>query len=449
MKLRVSLLFVLLLALPLIAGCNKPATIIEPFADDVEKQLDPGEFGLEKLNPADYPDMRVAWSDRTGLEQAIDKSIAYLEKVRTFIPSGPNDPITREQIHATLLDIKKMLHDPSITPDRFQQEVLARYEVWTSKGYNRKGDVWFTGYFTPIYHGSLTRTAQFQYPVYKRPADLQSDSLTGAVYGQGPAGGPYTPYPTRSELEKSGKLKGTELAYFSTPLEAYIIQVQGSAKVILPDGKEFMIGFAGKNGRDYHGLGSELVKDGKIDKKRLSLPAVIEYFAQHPGEQEQYIARSDSFVFLKQYEPAEWPSGSLGFKVTPQRSLATDKKIFPRASLTFIDVAKPAPTGEMLPYKGFLLDQDSGGAIQAAGRADIYMGIGETAGKQAGYQYAQGRLFYIFLKPELVPPMTHPNLTPTKPSSPKPGTTPAKKPTTPTKPVAPDGGEMFPGAIKK
>ena len=49
-----------------------------------------------------------------------------------------------------------------------------------------------------------------------------------------------------------------------------------------------------------------------------------------------------------------------------------------------------------------MLDQDTGGAIQAPGRADIYMGEGNSAEILAGGQYAEGRLFYFFLKPQEV-----------------------------------------------
>ncbi len=425
------------------AGCHTHnATFIDPFADqDVDTPLAPGEFGLVKLDPKDYPDMRMAWSDRAGLERAIDKSIQYLNAPSSIhgFPSGPNDPITHDQVLATLLDIKRMLHDPAITADRFQQEVLARYEVWTSKGYNHKGDVWFTGYYTPIYQGSPTPTSEFKYPIYGRPADLVSDPFTGDVQGT---------YPTRRELLQSGKLNGLEIMYFRKPIEPFIIQVQGSAKVILPNGQEMLLGFAGTNGREHRGLGSELVKEGKIDKKHLSLPTVLAYFDAHPGELDEYVMRDDRFTFLKPYGAGEWPSGSLGVQVTEHRSLATDKKIFPRASFTFIDVPKPTADGNTVPYKGFVLDQDTGGAIRAAGRADIYMGIGPEAGKLAGREFAQGRLFYIFIKPEFAQ-VSHPNLT----KAPAKGAAPAKSGAPaaggPTMPAKAGDSEMFPGAVKK
>jgi membrane-bound lytic murein transglycosylase A len=448
MKLRLLALAVLGASMLAFPGCKShQAQIIGPM-EDVDHQT--SGWGLRKLDPKDYPDMREAFSDRVGLERAIDKSIQYLSAASSqrVYPSGlPGDTITHDQVLGSLLDMKKLLHTLR-SGDEFQQNLLTRYDVYESIGYNDKGDVWFTGYFTPIYTGSRTPTAEYKYPVYRCPPDLAWNPVNGDILGRKMPDGSIQPYPTRSELMASGQLKGLEVVYLSDPLMAYIIQVQGSAMVNLVEGGSVFLGYDHKNGRDYRGLGSELVKDGKIDKKHLSLPAVLAYFQQHPEEREEYMMRNDSFAFLKEYPPAEWPSGSLGVQVTPQRSLATDKKIFPRASLTFVAVDKPTPDGNAtVPYRGFLLDQDTGGAIRAAGRADIYMGIGAEAGKQAGQQFAKGQLYYVFLKPELIGqlPITHPALSPTR-AAPKAGA--------PGTPKAPAGGggaggagdsEMFPG----
>jgi membrane-bound lytic murein transglycosylase A len=466
MNFRSLPLLALALAAFALSGCKThQASFIDPFADDlVNKPLPPGEFGLEKLDPKDYPDMKSAWGDRINLEKAIDKSLQYLNAKSSvmFYPSGPKDPITHDQVLATLLDIKKMLHDPAITPDMFQQNVLTRYDVWASRGYNWDtkpvgvpGDVWFTAYFTPIYHGSQTPTSEYKYPVYSRPKDLASNLLTGDVYGREIGPNQYTPYPTRRELtaNNSAALKGLELCYFKDPMEPYIIQVQGSAKVILPDNSVLYLGYAGKNGRDYKGLGAQLLAAGKLDAKHLSLPAVLEYFKQHPEERDEAILNNDSFAFLKVYDVKEWPSGSLGVQVTDNRSLATDKKIFPRASLTFITVDRPAADGQLLPYRGFVLDQDTGGAIRAAGRADIYLGIGDEAGRQAGRQFSQGKLYYLFLKPEQVQQYSasFPALTPAKtpPGTPAPKAGLPARTAAPTAPKTGSPDEMFPGAVKK
>jgi membrane-bound lytic murein transglycosylase A len=66
-----------------------------------------------------------------------------------------------------------------------------------------------------------------------------------------------------------------------------------------------------------------------------------------------------------------------------------------------------------VPFSGFALDQDSGGAIRAAGRCDLYLGIGPEAGELAGRAQNEGKLYYLFLKPggptpPALPPTTAP-----------------------------------------
>jgi len=431
-----------LLLAAMLAGCKtQQATFLGALDDNVEVQTN--GWGLRKLDTKDYPDMKLAWMDKTGLEKAIQKSRDFLGKPssRRFYPSNnPGDTITHDQVDATLADIQLMIRK-NISPEQFQQEIISRYDVYTSVGYNSKGDVWFTGYFTPQYEGSRTRTGEYQYPIYSRPADLVSDPITGEVKGT---------YATRRELESSGKLRGLELIYFKKPIEPFLVQVQGSAQVTLPDRTVLYVGYAGSNGRDALGLGTQLRDEGKIDAKHLSLPAVLAYFDQHPDELQPHIMKDDRFTFLKIYtdaERAEWPTGSLNAQVTTDRSLATDKRIFPRASLTFIDVPKPTTAGTVESYKGFALDQDTGGAIRAAGRADIYMGIGDAAGRRAGLEYAQGRLYYVFLKPQYVQAApAAPALTRVVPNSPNRAggqgqPVPANRP--------PGADEMFPGAVPR
>jgi len=440
----ITIAALLSLSLLPLAGCkSQNAKIIEPF-EDVDRPT--SGWGLRKLQPGEYPDMKLAWMDKAGLEQAIDKSLQFLRapSSRQWYPSSnPGDTITHDQVVATLDDVKNMLHQ-NLTPDQFQQNILTRYDVYTSIGYNDKGDVWFTGYFTPTYYGSTTRTAEYQYPIYSRPSDLQTDPISGKTLGQ---------YPTRAELAASGKLNGSALLWFKKPIEPFMVQVQGSAKVILTNGQTVFVGYAGSNGREHKGLGTQLRDSGKIDPKHVSLPAVLAYFDQHPDELNTDIMKDDRMTFQKIYTAAEvreWPTGSLNVQVTPDRTLATDKDIFPRASLTFINVAKPDASGTLSPYQGLVLDQDTGGGIRAAGRADIYMGADAAAGQKAGEEFAQGRLYYVFLKPELINPALYPDLrngTGAVPTVPPPGRGRGATPPAPRTTGSRGGDEMFPGAV--
>jgi len=113
-----------------------------------------------------------------------------------------------------------------------------------------------------------------------------------------------------------------------------------------------------------------------------------------------YVRRNPRFVFFRNEEGE--PRGSLNEQVTPMRTIATDKSIFPRAALGFISTALPQIVGGGQPaiqsYTGFVLDQDTGGAIRAPGRCDVYMGVGDMAGRLAGQTYQEGQLYYLFVK---------------------------------------------------
>jgi membrane-bound lytic murein transglycosylase A len=110
-----------------------------------------------------------------------------------------------------------------------------------------------------------------------------------------------------------------------------------------------------------------------------------------------YLNRNESYVFFTIREGG--PYGSLNVPLTPLRSIATDKAVFPRAAISFAVTQLPQSSLRPDPFRAFLLDQDTGGAIRSAGRADIFYGSGPEAEAKAGHTQCEGRLYYIFLKP--------------------------------------------------
>jgi membrane-bound lytic murein transglycosylase A len=166
--------------------------------------------------------------------------------------------------------------------------------------------------------------------------------------------------------------------------------VNGSAFVELADGTLLRFGYAGKNGRPYTSLGKELEADGKIPRGQVSLKTIRAWAAASPPEEvSEYLNRNQSYVFFTPIEGN--PHGSLDVPVTAERSLATDKSLFPRGALTFAAGPMEAPA-----VNRFLFDQDTGGAIRTAGRADIYLGIGPEAEEAAGGTRVEGQLYYLF-----------------------------------------------------
>jgi len=201
------------------------------------------------------------------------------------------------------------------------------------------------------------------------------------------------------------RVRGKELVWLEDPFEAYIAHVQGSAKIRLSDGQLTTVGYAANNGHEYRSVAKEMIKDGRITASQLSLSAMIDYFKRHVDQVAMYVQRNPRYVFFKKEDGP--PRGSLNEPVTTMRTIATDKSIFPRGCLAFISTTLPRASSDSVVnqlYSGFTLDQDTGGAIQAPGRCDVYMGVGDMAGKLAGQTYQEGRLYYLFLKSEAILP---------------------------------------------
>jgi membrane-bound lytic murein transglycosylase A len=389
----------------LIAGCNhnQPAPI------DYSAALPPGELALRKIPPAMYPDFSIAPADLARLRPAIENSLEYLAHPSSqgFYPYGD---IGHDRAVATLRALDQLAAGAASQSDPgwVNAQIRQNFEVYQSvgapspDGAGYTDSVLFTGYFTPIYNASLTRTGPYQYPLYKRPADLVSDPLTGDVRGRRLPDGTLTTYYTRQQIE-SGELAGGELVWLTSRWEAYVVTVQGSGRLRLPDGRIYEVGYAGNNGFPYTGISQQMIADGAITPGQQSLRGMRTYFAQHPEAMDRYLPLNQRTVFFA--ERPGGPYGSLNVPVTPFATIATDKEtrdIYPRAMPAFLLTAVPSATGENLPYRGFMLDQDTGGAIRAAGRCDIYMGIGQGAEQLAGHELNEGKLYYIAVKPELM-----------------------------------------------
>jgi membrane-bound lytic murein transglycosylase A len=385
------------------AGC-KSTQYIEPTGSDKDyaRELPPGMKGLRKIDPSQYPNFADGFKDRDGMLEALDQSAAYLAR-----PSAqgffPYLDVPHDRAESSIFTFRRDLSEAKDGAD-LDKRIREKYEVYESVGWNMKGDVLFTAYHEPIYEGSLTQTGKFKYPIYRRPQELETDD-TGDVAYWVSADGTKKPAPTRAALGPMLKGRGLELVYLADPFDAYVVQVQGSARFHLQDGRELRVGYAGDNGQEYKPIWQPLVTAGKIKKDEVSLRRMREYFKAHPGEVAAAIDSNPRFVFFTERQgPAV---GCLNVPVTPWHSIATDRNrkddVFPRAGVAFVKTKiPPRPGSSAAEFAGFVCDQDRGGAIRSAGRADLFLGTGEQAEQLAGQTKAEGRLYYIFLKPQFV-----------------------------------------------
>jgi membrane-bound lytic murein transglycosylase A len=356
---------------------------------DYSTPLPEGAPALLPLGPdEEVPDFGQQWLQRDEILPALENSIAWTRRqhAEQFFPIAGIDHgralASLERFHELLLS--------SYGPQDFQTSLEREFQVFKSAGWDgRGGGVLFTGYCTPILHGSLQPDASHRFPLYSLPSDLVK-GRDGSVLGWETNLGRREQYPSRAAIEASGMLKGLELVYLADPIDAYLAHVNGSAFVELTDGSMLRLGYAGKNGRAYTSLGKELEEDGKIPRGQASLRTIRQWAASASEDEiRDYLNRNQSYVFFTPIKGN--PHGSLDVEVTSGRTLATDKRLFPRGALVYVEGPDPA-------LGRFLFDQDTGGAIRTAGRADVYLGIGQEAEERAGQMKAEGQLYYLFLK---------------------------------------------------
>ena len=380
-------------------GCPPPEKMgpFKPEAKDYGKPLPPGALALRKIDPKDYPDFGRGFSNREGLEQAIRHSLAYLAKPSSqkYFPYGD---ISHDRAVRSLERFLEVLRTAN-SPEALNKAVRDQFDVYQSVGCDDRGTVFFTGYYTPIFEGRKERDGQFRYPLYSLPPDLVKDEEGQCLGRRRSDGGTDPGYPTRREIEQGRLMDGREIAFLKTAFKAYVVTVQGSAKLRLADGSMYELGYAGNNGHNYSPVAMAMVNAGVIRRDEISLQTLLKYFQQHPEQTYNYCWKNDRYVFFK--EAPGGPFGSLNVPVTRFRSIATDKQVFPRACLAFLTSNLPMLSGGQVtqkPYATFACDQDTGGAIRAAGRSDLYMGVGPDAEAVAGRTGSEGALYYIFVR---------------------------------------------------
>ena len=375
----------LLLAPVLVAGCA--------LTPDYSRPLPPGSPALIEVEPGELrPDFSSQFYERGEILPALERSIEWMHKGSSQ-QHFPIEGVTHERALASLERFRQVLmgsHDAR----QFARRIESEFTLYKSAGWNGNGGgVLFTCYCTPILRGSLAESREYRYPLYSLPPDLMKGPK-GQILGRQTATG-IEPYPTRRTIEASAMLEGRdlELVWLADPIDAYIAHVNGSAFVKLDTGEMLRLGYAGKNGREYRSLGGALIEAGRLGADEVSLASIRRWSRENPSEVQNFLDRNDSYVFFTAIEGT--PRGSLNLPVEPGRTLATDKTIFPRGALVYVDTAYGGRHGAQMHR--FMFDQDTGGAIRTAGRADMYLGIGPEAESLAGATRAEGQLYYLFL----------------------------------------------------
>ena len=264
-----------------------------------------------------------------------------------------------------------------------------------------------TGYYEPILDGALSPDRSFSVPLYRRPVDLLnvvSESDRGAKSAEGLThvrrlpDGRTVPFATREQIEK-GALSGLglEFVYLSDPVEAFMLHVQGSGAIRLPDGSLMRVTYDGKNGHPYTSVGRVMIDQGLFAADDLTLQVMTDWLRSNPKRARTLLWHNKSFIFFRPLE-GDAPVGVLGSPLAPGRSLAVDTAF--HALGTPIYVTSPAMT-HVKPdgFHRLMIAHDVGSAIKGPERGDVFFGTGPEALGLAGITKHAGSFFVLAPRP--------------------------------------------------
>jgi len=275
----------------------------------------------------------------------------------------------------------------------------------------------FTGYWEPEVEGSRSPGGRYTVPLLSRPndlvqadlgqfaADLKGRALTGRVED-----GRLVPYYERADIVEHDALHGKrlEMLWLADPVDAFFLQIQGSGRVRLPNGKVVRVNISAQNGRPYVPIGRVLVQQGELAKDQVTMQSIRAWLDAHPDRAAAMMDANPSYVFFEEVDglsAAEGPRGALGAPLTPGRSVAVDQRYVPLGAPVWVASKDPV---DGAPLQRLMVAQDLGGAIVGPVRADIFFGWGPAAEDRAGRMNAPGKEFLLLPRAAQVAQATQP-----------------------------------------
>lgn len=385
------------LAAAALVGCAPVSEAIRSLP--VKQAPDPEPEKLD-LTQMEFPDL-PGWAGDNHAE-ALSAFIRSCDKLELLPKEKPLGARPEMGLVADWLEpcqtARKIRPGNKIEAQYFFESRFAPYNVRSAQF----ADGLFTGYYEPDLNGAFGPDQRYRYPLYRLPDDiitanlsqfdqkLGSRKLTGRLEK-----GKFVPYYSRAQIE-DGALKGRQLEtiWVDNAIDAFILHVQGSGRVLLSDGSFVRVGYAGRNGHAYTSIGRELVNAQAMRLEDVTMPAIRAWMEANPAAGRELMRKNKSFIFFK-VKDGPGPVGAQGIVLTPGRSLAVDRDFYPLGVPMWLTTTDPGVSGSNA-LRRLMVAQDTGGAIKGQMRGDFFWGNGPVAATKAGLMKEEGR-FYLLL----------------------------------------------------
>jgi len=319
----------------------------------------------------------------------------------------PNKPFSKVMLQSGKVeDWQKICLASSGLEKKGASEARKFFEFWFEPYHvynNSNPNGLFTGYYLPKLKCNLKRSKRYAFPIYAIPDDwvkvdlgLFDTSLNGRTFVGQVRDHKLYRYPERKAIARGAiNKKAKVIAWCDDKIDVAFSHIQGSALVELPNKKQFLIGYEGSNGRSYTALSKVLIKDNQMTKQNSSMQDIRAWFLENPEKTESVLDKNASYVFFRILENSD-PLGSQQVPLTPERSLAVDKRYIPLGVPIWLDTVVPdEATQDFATFRRLLIAQDTGGAIRGIVRGDVYWGAGDRATFIAGHMKSRGEYWIL------------------------------------------------------
>lgn len=285
---------------------------------------------------------------------------------------------------------------------------------------SRNGEAKLTGYYEPVFDGRRAPEGRFNEPLLAKPTDMlaidvsdfvkaldiPSDRAPRGTWQGKVVGGRIIPYPARGELNPSP----AQVLAYAHPADLYDLQVQGSGRVVFPDGGQLRAAWDGQNGRKWNSIFRTL-RDRALITGPINKHTVRAWMdSAEPALVREVMNTDPSYVFFNLEtidDPTAGPRGAQGVNLTAFGSIAVDPAYHPYGAVVFVDAIGPLANGASGPFRRLLIAQDTGGAIRRGPlRGDVFFGTGEQAHALAARMNASAPRWWTLLPNGLAPPNT-------------------------------------------
>ena len=356
----------------LLSACSSPektpapqALVTPPKAPATEAAPVPDKLPAVFMRPKSRW-LLASWSDLPGFDadNFNEAWVAWRQNCARNLPTT----------QGLCADVKRLDGQSSELQKKWVMQNFQPYRVEHLNAPTAPANGLLTAYYEPVFEASRNARPGFDVPLYGLPANLKSRA----------------PWYSREEISKlpaaQAALKGKEIAFIASPVDAMVLHIQGSGRLWLTqsDGSRIQIrlAYAGTNDHPYQSIGRWLLDQNLT--KDATWPGIKAWLAQNPRRTNELMWRNPRFIFFKEEalngaEAQLGPKGAMGVPLTPGRSIAVDPGSIPYGSAVWLSSGGP-----QTPLNRLVFAQDTGSAIQGAVRADYFAGSGDAAGELAG-----------------------------------------------------------------